>query len=559
MHAPESKPASSDGARRATALPGLLDDSLLVHLLLSCVVLELAVFRLAIPVLAPEDNAVPPYWHQVLSWVGLFLFYFASAFAVCVLARVLYLHIRRRRPYAFGVRIGLVVAGGALLIAALLSLVRTPSDTTTFVLDAVFTVALITLVVSQLTSRGDLGVRVGLVLLATPLVIHFYAPFALRFIDGDLGLPDRVQIFGQWSLVFAALATPYCFAPRPFSLSAARLPPLVVAMFVAVVGSIIVRRSNEVGIELAKYGVGVDLTAGAPTSMWALYIMALAAVAWTLVSCLAAESPARRLVGAGLGLVLLGGYGFSWPLQYLVGFIGLLIIGSAATRVAAEEKGSAVGSARSQPIGDQTWQAYVAAVVEALRASGGAGDPSAVSVRGAGGVQRTHVVWRRGSVPMRLTAVRAGGRIQYVDVLVGAELEDSAEPPSWTMRARPSREFSLAHPEPPASSGKPRKLGDPDFDRRFQVRDSGDLSETLLDAELRERAVALIDGWIAVWPERSLRFRVLPGVGAPTDHPIPISELAVRGASAPPNIDRLLALLALIADIGERALAPPPG
>ena len=57
----------------------------LVYLLLLVAAAELAVNRLAVPTLLPRGNGAPPVWHEVLSYVGLFLLYFASTLAVGVL------------------------------------------------------------------------------------------------------------------------------------------------------------------------------------------------------------------------------------------------------------------------------------------------------------------------------------------------------------------------------------------------------------------------------------------------------------------------------------------
>jgi hypothetical protein len=535
-----------------------VDDAMLVHLLLVFVVLELAIFRLAVPALLPPGDELPPRWHQGLAWVGLFLFYFATVFAIAVTGRELYNQLRRRDLYAEWIRYALVGTGAALLLAALVSLLWSTTETTTFALDAVFTLAVAVVVVGQITSRGDLGARIGLVLLATPLIIHFYAPFALRFISGDdIALPEKVQIFGQWSLVFAALATPYCFAPRPFALSASRIPPLVVAMFIAVVSSVIVRRSYEVGMELATRGLGVDLGPGAPTSMLALYIMALAAVTWTLVSCLSADSGARRLIGTGLGLVLLGGYAFSWPLQYLAGFVGLVVIGGAAARVRIEEADTT--GVRSQPIDGETWQAYVSKLVAALRErAGDAGQaPSAVTVRDEGEILRTHVVWQRDGIPYRLTAVRQQGRVQHVDIVGGVDVAIQ-EAPALTLHARRS-DSPVAHPEPPGGAGRPSRTGDPAFDQRFRMRGDPTVADELFDDALRARSVTMLDGWLAYWSGKAIQYRVLPGLGAPLDHPIPISELASRGVGAPPDVERMLGLIDLIGDLGSRVIEPPAG
>lgn len=179
--------------------------------------------------------------------------------------------------------------------------------------------------------------------------------------------------------------------------------------------------------------------------------------------------------------------------------------------------------------------------------------PSAVTVRGDGEVLRTHVVWHRDKIPYRLTAVRQHGRVQHLDLVGGVDVavEDA---PSLTLHARRAPDSVLAHPEPPAGAGKPARTGDQAFDQRFRLRDRDNLANELFDDGLRARAVKTLDGWLAYWAERALQYRVLPGSGAPLDHPIPISELAVRGLGAPPDVERMVGLIELFSDIGARVL-----
>jgi hypothetical protein len=71
----------------------------------------------------------------------------------------------------------------------------------------------------------------------------------------------------------------------------------------------------------------------------------------------------------------------------------------------------------------------------------------------------------------------------------------------------------------------------------------------LLDEGLRARAAATLDGWLAYWESEGLRYRVYPGRGAPLDHPMPLSDLALcRTATA----DRLVAVIELVIEIAAR-------
>lgn len=526
---------------------------MLPHLLLVVAATELAVYRLAVPALRPSEGQPPPGWHTALSYAALFLFYFASAFAVAILLRELVRCARGEHPLGRWAGYGLIATGAMLLTYAVKSLLVVPSASDTFLLELAFGLSLCALLGAQLRRGGDSAVKIGLLFLAVPLLVHFYRDAAVRwwFAPEALweGAADRVDAYGQWSLVLAALLSPYCFAPRPFADAAGKLAPLAIGAFVGLIGALVVRQSYEVGYLLAKRGVGVDLGAGAPTSQIALYLIALGSITWTLTSCFMSPSPARRRVGVGLGLVVASGYGFAWPLQYLAGLVGFLTVSDAAQDVAAEEQ-SARGAARVRfrgpPIRPDAWQAYIGALVAALRARGY--QASTVSVE-----DRTHVLVLEASrVPVRLMVDRGDESIRAIEVVCGRDLQET-QSPAWTLEAR-GRRLGSAHPLPPKVRAARVRTGDAEFDRRFLVRDGGRLTGRLFDDGLRARATALLDGWLAFWPGQSLVYRVVPGQGAPLDTPIPVAQLAFGGGGGPASVDRMVTLLELLAQIADRAI-----
>jgi hypothetical protein len=370
------------------------------------------------------------------------------------------------------------------------------------------------------------------------------------------GFPETVQRWGQWTVVIVALLSPYCFAPRPFVQSAARLSPLVIGAFVGLIGAVVVRQHYEVGWLVASRGLGVELGPGAPTELLALYLLALGTVTWTMTACLTAEAPARREIGVGLALIVAGGYGFAWPLQYLVCFAGLLVLGASAAVVADDEEAATAPARtfRGPPIPDEVWARYVAAAVEALRETT-ATATSAVTSRDGQAATVTHVVTERRGVRVAVRIERTERVVTAVDISCGVDLPDAA--PAWTMYARPERMLGIgAHPQPPDGGGGAVKTGDAPFDQRFRIRDRDGHTSTLLDDGLRARATALIDGWVAWWPPGALHYRVHPGHGAPLDHPVPITELAFRGAAEPAGIERLTAVIDLLVDVTARGAAP---
>jgi hypothetical protein len=530
----------------------------IVHLLLLLGVAELSFNRLAVPALRPASEAAPPVWHQLLDHVGLFFLYFASTLGVAVIA-VHALRLWRRRDLYFPaarlavVAVGLVFAAmGAMAVA-----VRT-GEPASFAFQTVFALLILAIVIAQASRGGDLGAKIGVVLLAAPLLVHYAGPFAFHFLLGEEArwsdLPERLQSYGQWSLLLAALATPYCFAPRPFARAVVKVAPTAVAMFVGVLGAVVLRQHLDVAMLLAGRGFGFDLATGAPQGVVALDLVALATVTWTMVSCFIAESPARREIGLGIALVVVAGYSFAWPVQYMLGAVGLFTIGDAAARVVDEEsdRGEALRP-RTPPVADAVWQAYVMAVVAALR--GGGGKATTLTARTEAGVSTTHVLTARRGIEVRLRVERIGDSIHSIDIIAGSEAPES-QAPAWTLHARPERLLGIgAHPEPPRTAAPAVKTGDAAFDQRFRIRDEAGYTAQLLDEGLRARAAASIDGWLAYWPGKGLRHRIYPGLGAPLDHPIPISELAFRGAGAPMSAERLVGVVDLLAEIAGRVIA----
>lgn len=530
------------------------------QLLLTVTVVELALYRLAVPALQPPGAERPPLWHQALNYVGLFLFYFASALALAALVTELVRVVRQRELHPAAVRIPLVVGGSAFIAASLVNMIGVPTPTLTIWLESGFALALLALIAANIVRGTDTGAKLGLLLLGVPLLVHYYGVARAQFFESEeivfSGLPERIQLWGQWSLVFVALVSPYCFAPRPFLRSAARLGPLVVGLFVGLIGAVILRQNYVVGMELAMRGLGIDIGPMAPASMIALYLMAAGALAWTLTATLTSPSPARRRVGIGIGLVFVGGYAFAWPLQYLVCLVGVATIVEAGRALHAEEYGAEPEAPRYRvpPIESEVWQAYVSALVERLRAAVGPDErATAVTVQGEHGATRTHVVVSLRAQPVRLSVERVDGAIARIDVTVG-DVDGVTAAPAWTLHARARSEPQLgAHPEPPRTPAPAHRTGDAAFDARFRVRDGEGMTDVLLDAPLRERAGELLDGWLACWPRQGLHYRLFPGRGAPLDNPIPITELAFRGAVGAESVARMATLLEFLAELGGRA------
>lgn len=517
-----------------------------LQILVVVAVLEVAVNRVAVPWLRPARGA-PPDWHTAIDYVGLFLFYFAGALAVLVLLERSFraLMVRRGRRDA--------IAHGALAVVAGVAAIPIGIATAaswTLVLELAFGASVLALVASVFGRGRDLGIQVGLPILAVPLLLH-----VVGALGGELVWPGRmfdgpgpaIAKAGLVALCLAALATPYCFAPRPFARAVTRPGGLVFAVVVSGVGAMIAWRSYGAISTISSSAFGIELAPDRTDPRLALYLLALATLAWTLGACAFAPSEGRRAVGTGLALIVLGGYRFAWPHHYVLPLVGLALIAEASRRVRDEELAELPFASAAPPIADAVWSSYVGTVVHALRRTWDS--VHSLTTRGDGGLASTVFAGEVRGLTVRTRIERIEGSVIALDVVVGREI-DEVRGSTLTVWAIPERGLGNNPAGPPAAPIL--RAGDPPFDARFKLRGSAQALAGLFDDELRARAVTALDGWLAYWEGEGLRYRVYPGRGAPLDHPIPLPELAL--GKVPPNAERFAAVIALLVEIAARGL-----
>ncbi|HEU4728870.1 MAG TPA: hypothetical protein VFT22_13295 [Kofleriaceae bacterium] len=520
-----------------------------IHVLLLVALLEVAINRVAVPMLRPAGGP-PPWWHTYLDYIGLFLFYFAGTLAALVLA------VRCWRA-VFTPELGLRNAYG--LVAVTTALAATPlvvdaPPALSLALEISFAASVIALGAAAFGRRRDVGIQIGLPIVAVPLLMHSVYAIGAQFLwpDSTFDGPGVALVrAGVVALSLAALATPYCFAPRPLSRSVTRPAPVLVAMVVAGIGALLARASYPALAKAASLAIGVELTSGQPDPRLAMYLLAVATLAWTLASCARAASPARRSVGGGLALIVLGGYAFRWPHHYLLPLLGLALIADAVRSVRDEELAAMPISSETPPIADAAWSAYVTQVTQGLRRA--LDNVHSLTTRGEGGLASSVIIGDAGGIAVRVRVERIEGCVLALDVVLGREI-DELRAATLTAWAIPPRSLGINPAGPPAAP--PFKTGDPQFDERFKTRGSALAFHKLFDEGLRARTVAAIDGWIAYWDSESLRYRVYPGRGAPLDHPMPLSDLALGRPSATP--DRLVAVIELLVELAARGVHPQP-
>ena len=519
-------------------------------MLLLVAILEVAINRIAVPMLRPT-GAPPPGWHTYLDYGGLFVFYFAGTLGVLLLGA--------RCWQAMGLGAGLrgIVAHGLVAITAVLAaapLVIDAPAALSLTLEISFALSVLAIVASSVHRRADLGVQIGIALLAIPLLLHTAGVLGAKFVwpDNTFDGPGVALAHGAViALCLAALATPYCFAPRPFARSVIRPLPVVIAMAVAGAGALIARGGYAYLVKAANLAIGVELTPSQPDPRLAMYLLAIATLAWTLSSCAIATSGSRRSVGLGLALIVLGGYAFKWPHHYLLPLVGLLVIADAARPVRDEELAALPIASETPPIGDAAWSSYITLITQGLRRA--LGDVHSLTTRGEGGLASSVIVGDANGVPVRARIERIEGSVLALDVVLGRDI-DEVRSATLTVWAIPPRALGVNPAGPPAAPMF--KTGDALFDERFKTRGSALAFRALFDEGLRARAVATIDGWISYWDRESLRYRVYPGRGAPLDHPMPLSDLALGRASA--SAERLVSVVELLVELASRGVAPTP-
>ncbi|MEJ7603981.1 MAG: hypothetical protein WKG01_39240 [Kofleriaceae bacterium] len=526
-----------------------------IHVLLVVAFLEVAISRIMVmrttttlPMLSPP--AGPPLWYTLLEYLALFLSYFVGTLAVAVTVARAVSALEKRR----GVRD--LVAHAVLAAAAVVTaipLVIDTSPTMTVVIAIGFALALIAVVANVFEGHRDLGIQIGLPFVIIPLLLHVANVIGLRYMWPDEvfdGPSQDLERLGVMALALVALATPYWFAPRPFARAVVKPFPIVVAMTIAAVGAVLARIAYPQVAKAASLALGVDMAAGHADPRLALYLLAIATLVWTLASCALAESAARRTVGAGISLVVLGGYAFKWPHHWLLPLLGVALIAEAARTVRDEELDAMPIANRTPPIQDSTWSTFVGTIVQALRKR--LADVHSLTTRGEGGLASSVIIGDINGMSVRTRIDRIDGCVLALDVVVGREI-DEVRGATLTLWAVPERGTGTNPPGPPAAPLF--KLDDEEVDSRFRLRGNVAAFHELFDDDLRGRAVGTLDGWVAYWEREGLRFRVYPGRGASIDHPMPLSDLAQ--GKVPPN-DRLIAVIELMIDLGERVLQRVP-
>jgi hypothetical protein len=230
--------------------------------------------------------------------------------------------------------------------------------------------------------------------------------------------------------------------------------------------------------------------------------------------------------------------------------LGLALIAEASRRVREEELADIPFASGTPAIPDPVWSAYVGTVKAALERT--LDDVHTLTTRGDGGLASSVIIGDARGIPVRTRIERIDGSVIALDIIIGREIDESRGA-TFTLWAIAARNLGINPAGPPAAPVF--KSNDAPFDERFKARGNRGPFGHLFDDGLRARAVATLDGWLAYWEPEGLRYRVYPGRGAPLDHPLPLSDLAL-GRSG--STDRLVAVVDLLVEVASRGVKVQP-
>ena len=524
-------------------------------------ILELVLNRGLLPMISRGHATAA--WLTALDYAALFTFYFATTLALVTIGNHIYQAWQARRMAPAGWLLATALLGLAgVAVRAMVNAGATTSLLLDFALLLVILAALLfaflhgpknganerTLEAGPAGSR-DVGMRIGIVAVSVPLLIHCVAAVYAGFVSLDAVAESKEhwQNLGVLTMCVAAMLASYCFAPRPFANAVVRIGPVVAAMAIATAGALLLRHDYITTARVVERVLGIEISTMRADPKLAFYLLALATVMWTVLSAATAATPARRQVGLGLLLLVLGGNGFHWPLNYLLIAIGLALLAYATSEVRAAERITPSAPA----IDDAVWSSYVASLAKALRVH--APTLHVLSTRDTDAEVSTLLIGDVDHIGVRVRMARRNGSLEMIDVLLGREPRRKDAPTLLLFGQSPLG----------APVGVPLAAGA----RTTVTADAIDVIGPLdVYAQLRGEGVlpgiplSDIPGWIGYWPQLAIGWRVLPGRDASLDFPVPINDLAhsSSGKNAAQNADRLAAVVATLIALAQRAELPRP-
>jgi hypothetical protein len=331
---------------------------------------------------------------------------------------------------------------------------------------------------SVLATPASPRLKLGTILLLAMLASQLIPTLLVQVGALPEATPWRGEMVTLGSLLLGAVGA-LSLLPRP-----ARTGWLasVATWVIVAAAAFLIRRDWETAARIAAYGFGVELPV-APLGQL-VCLGALAAGVYVAIRLMSRPGTAR-LRGLGLLLIGLGGLRLEGPGQLSLVALGMFCIAASAARVD--------GTALSREAFDGLLRRCAALLgAPSVTVTGEAGDETA-RVHSPGNV----------SPPVVVALKRRQGVIGDVEVTVG---EPPPRDPAFTLQRRGQRGLG-PHPD-----GARVETEDEAFDRAFEIWDKRGAGAGLLDEATRPRFTSEIHGWLAVWPQRGVRYhaRELP-------------------------------------------------
>jgi hypothetical protein len=407
---------------------------------------------------------------RAIDLTGLFAYELTAVLAVLTLLAGLARIVVAGAEFRIGARVSFPLVGAVFIALASLGVLglRLPGALV-FHLHLSFLFLSLLLMLAVLASHADAGVKLGATLLVLAIALRVVPQAALRMRAIGPLLPVHVEAIADGMLATIGVAG-LCLLPRRGSALLAH----VITWPVVAAAVLLIWRDWDTAARVAAYGFGIEL----PLTTWGqvLVIGALASGLFATVRLLSVPG-VHRLRGWGFALLMLSGLELAAPHQLALAALGLLCIAESAVRLD--------GASLSREQFEQ--------LVRRAAASLGAREVTLVGEHGwevarvTAGEARTHV---------RID--RRAGAIVNVEATVG---EAVPRDPPFVVERRG------AGARGPHSSGARVATEDTAFDREFDVYDARGAGAALLDDATRARMLALVHGWLGVWPQRGVRYR----------------------------------------------------
>jgi hypothetical protein len=414
--------------------------------------------------------------------VGLFFYMLTAVLAVLLLSSAIIRLAVGGDAFRPGARVSIPLIGTVFDVLAMLAILVQPRPLPPalhFHLQLSFFFLGLLLVLSVLATPSASRIKLGVVLILAMIGVKVIPVLLIR--TGALP-PTTVWRGETVGLLALALGGVGALLLAPWHTRGARLASVLTWIVVAG-AAVVMRRDWDTAARVAAYGFGVDLPI-APLGQ----LVCLGALAAGLYSALrlVLQKGTQRLRGFGLVLIGLAGLQLDGPGQLALAALGLFCLAASTVRV------------DGTPLSREAFDVLLRRAAAVLGAT-------AVTVTGEAGDETARVHSPGNVTPAVAVALkRRQGVVSDIEVTVG---EPPPRDPPFTLQRRGERGLG-AHPD-----GARVETEDRAFDGAFEIWDKRGAGAGLLDEATRKQFAAEVHGWLAVWPQRGVRYhaRELPG------------------------------------------------